>query len=162
MPGLKARFAHSIRQDRATLEGMKKLLIALFLVLAPAFAQTLVEITTAMAISSTLDSNVKFPSGSFKAGKGSEAIIGRIPDASKFNLETYVAKGIAARLQAGFVQQILTSFAVAGYFADAPQERQVNGEVQTRYNLTDGNGKSGLLFVVRKGDELVYVVGKSK
>lgn len=142
---------------------MKKLLIALVLLLGlPAFAQTLVEITTVVAISATLDSNVKFPSGSFKAGKGSDAIIARLPDASRFNLEVYAAKGVAARLQAGFVQQVLTSFAVAGYFADAPQERQVNGEVQTRYNLTDSQGKAAILFVVRKGDELVYAVGKAK
>lgn len=141
---------------------MKKLLVVLILLGLPVFAQTLVEITTVAAISATLDSNVKFPSGSFRAGKGSEAIIARIPDAGRFNLEVYVAKGLAARLQAGFVQQVLTSFAVAGYFAEAPQERSSNGETQTRYNLTDGAGKAALLFVVRKGDELVYVVGKAK
>lgn len=141
---------------------MKKLLVVLILLGLPVFAQTLVEITTVAAISATLDSNVKFPSGSFRAGKGSEAIIARIPDAGRFNLEVYVAKGLAARLQAGFVQQVLTSFAVAGYFAEAPQERSLGGETQTRYNLTDGAGKAALLFVVRKGDELVYVVGKAK
>ena len=142
---------------------LKALLLALLLALGvPAFAQTLVEITTVVAISSTLDSSVRFPSGSFKAGRGSEAIVARMGDGSRFSLEVYATKGVAARLQAGFIQQILTSFATAGYFADSPQEQSVNGETRTRYNLTDASGNAAVLFVVRKGDELVYAFGKAK
>lgn len=54
---------------------MKVLLLGLFLLLGPALAQTLVEVTTVAATASTLDANVRFPSGSFKAGRGSEAIL---------------------------------------------------------------------------------------
>jgi hypothetical protein len=134
----------------------------LLLLGVPALAQTLVEVTTVAAIASTLDANVRFPSGSFRAGRGSEAIVARIPDASRFNLEVYAAKGLAARLQAGFVQQILTSFAVAGYFVENQQETQVGGEIRTRYDLKDSQGKAAILFVVRKGDELVYAFGKAR
>lgn len=141
---------------------MKGLLLGLFLLLGPALAQALVEVTTVAAIASTLDANVRFPSGSFKAGRGSEAILARIPDASRFNLEVYAAKGLAARLQPGFVQQILTGFAAAGYFVETQQENQFAGEVRTRYNLRDELGKAALLFVVRKGDELVFAFGKAK
>lgn len=141
---------------------MKGLLLGLFLLLGPALAQTLVEVTTVAAIASTLDANVRFPSGSFKAGRGSEAILARIPDASRFNLEVYAAKGLAARLQPGFVQQILTGFAAAGYFVETQQESQFAGELRTRYNLRDELGKAALLFVVRKGDELVFAFGKAK
>lgn len=141
---------------------MKGLLLGLFLLLGLALAQTLVEVTTVAATASTLDANVRFPSGSFKAGRGSEAILARIPDASRFNLEVYAAKGLAARLQPGFVQQILTGFAAAGYLVETQQESQFAGELRTRYNLRDELGKAALLFVVRKGDELVFAFGKAK
>ncbi|AWR85710.1 hypothetical protein [Meiothermus taiwanensis] len=142
---------------------MKTLLLGLLLLLgAPALAQTLVEVTTVAAITSSLDASVRFPSGSFKAGRGSEAIVARIPDASRFNLEVYAARGVAARLQPGFVQQILTGFAAAGYFVENQQETQVAGEVRTRYNLRNEAGRAALLFVVRKGDELVFAFGVAK
>ncbi|GIW31240.1 MAG: hypothetical protein KatS3mg071_1414 [Meiothermus sp.] len=142
---------------------MKNLLLGLLLLLgAPALAQTLVEVTTVAAIASSLDASVRFPSGSFKAGRGSEAIVARIPDASRFNLEVYAARGVAARLQPGFVQQILTGFAAAGYFVENQQETQVAGEVRTRYNLRDETGRAALLFVVRKGDELVFAFGVAR
>ncbi|MCX7802334.1 MAG: hypothetical protein N2313_04855 [Meiothermus ruber] len=142
---------------------MKNLLLGLLLLLgAPALAQTLVEVTTVAAIASSLDASVRFPSGSFKAGRGSEAIVARIPDASRFNLEVYAARGVAARLQPGFVQQILTGFAAAGYFVENQQETQVAGEVRTRYNLRNETGRAALLFVVRKGDELVFAFGVAR
>ena len=143
---------------------MKKVLFLAVLLSfsVPAFAQTLVEITTVAAISSTLDSSVRFPSGSFKAGKGSEAIVARMGDGDRFNLEVFAARGVAARLQAGFVQQILTGFGLAGYFVNNQQEQSGGGETRTRYNLTDGAGGAAVLFVVRKGDELVYAFGKAK
>ncbi|WP_027883217.1 hypothetical protein [Meiothermus rufus] len=142
---------------------MKAFFLAFVFLLAPmAFAQTLVEVTTVAATASTLDPSVRFPSGSFRAGRGSEAILARIPDASRFNLEVYAARGLAARLQPGFVQQILTGFAVAGYFVENQQETQVAGETRTRYDLKDPGGKAALLFVVRKGDELVFAFGKAR
>ena len=142
---------------------MKTYLLALVLLLgAPAMAQTLVEVTAVAAIASSLDANVRFPSGSFRAGRGSEGIVARIPDGSRFNLEVYAARGVAARLQAGFVQQILTGFAVAGYFVEKQQETQVAGELRTRYDLKDSAGQAALLFVVRKGDELVFAFGKAR
>ena len=141
---------------------MKALLLLLLLLGAPALAQTLVEVTTVAATASALDASVRFPSGSFKAGRGSEAIVARIPDASRFNLEVYAARGLAARLQAGFVQQILTGFAAAGYFVENQQENQVAGEARTRYDLKDSMGRAAILFVVRKGDEMVYAFGKAR
>ncbi len=142
---------------------MKTLFLSLLVLWgAPALAQALVEVTTVAAVVSSLDARVRFPSGSFRAGRGSEAIVARIPDASRFNLEVYAAKGLAARLQAGFVQQILTGFAASGYFVGNQQETQVAGEVRTRYDLTDSAGRAAILFVVRKGDELVFVFGKAK
>ncbi|RDI95738.1 hypothetical protein DV704_05550 [Meiothermus sp. QL-1] len=125
-------------------------------------AQTLVEVTAVAATVSSLDASVRFPSGTFRAGQGSEAILARIPDASRFRLEVYAARGLAARLHAGFVQQILTGFAAAGYFVERQEEVQVLGELRTRYDLKDGAGQAALLFVVRRGDELVFAFGRAR
>lgn len=135
------------------------LLLAMALSLS-AFAQTLAEVTAVAAISSTLDSGLSLPNGTFRAGKGSDAIIARLPDAAKFNLEVYVARGVTANLQPAFVQQILTNFASAGYLMNSQEQSVVNGE--TRYNLSDDSGKAAILLVVRKGAELVYAFGKAK
>lgn len=137
--------------------------LLVLLLLSPALAQTLVEVTAVAAIQSSLLSGVRFPSGSFRAGKGSEAIIARIPDAARFNLEVYAARGIASRLHDAFVVQIMTGFASAGYLQEGwPQTQQVGGETRTRYDFRDDSGKTALLFIVRKGDELVFVVGRQK
>lgn len=77
-------------------------------------------------------------------------------------LEVYAAKGLASRLHAAFVQQVLTAFSAAGYFVEAQEEKVVDGEVRTKYLLKDGPGRPALLLVVRKGEELVYAFGKRK
>lgn len=142
---------------------MKRWLVAILLLLTPALAQTLVEVTTVAAIQSSLVSGVRFPSGSFKAGKGSGAIVARIPDAARFDLEVYATRGIASRLHDAFVMQIMASFASAGYLQEGwPQTQQVGGETRTRYDFRDDGGRAALLFIVRKGDELVFVVGRQK
>ena len=131
---------------------MKRVLLLLVMALSlSAFAQTLVEVTTVAAISSTLDSGLSLPSGTFRAGKGSDAIIARLPDASKFNLEVYGVRGVTANLQPAFVQQILTNFASAGYLLNNQQQDVVSGETRTRYNLSDDSGS-----------ELVYAFGKAR
>ena len=139
---------------------MKGLILALALFGLPALAQTLVEISTVVAIQSTLFSSIKFPSGSFKAGAGSKEIIARIPDGAKYKWEVSVAKGTAARLHDAFVHQIATSFASNGFFQEDLKTQQVNGENRTLYTFKDDTGQTALLFVVRKGDELVFAIGK--
>jgi hypothetical protein len=61
-----------------------------------------------------------------------------------YALEVYAAKGLASRLHAAFVQQVLTAFATAGYFVEAQEEKVVDGEVRTRYLLKDGLGRPAL------------------
>lgn len=140
---------------------MKRIIISLALVLGlNAFAQTLVEITTVVAIQSTLFSNIKFPSGSFKAGVGSQEIIARVPGGAKYKWEVSVAKGTAARLHDAFVHQIATAFATNGFFQEDLKTQQVSGESRSLYTFKDDTGQTALLFVVRKGDELVFAVGK--
>ncbi|GEM87214.1 hypothetical protein [Meiothermus granaticius] len=142
---------------------MKRFLLAVIVLGGlSALAQTLVEVTSVAAVSSSLDSGLTLPSGTFRAGKGSEAILARMPDANRFNLEVYTARGLTANLQPAFVQQILTNFTAAGYLLNNQETITVNGETRTRYNLSDESGKPAVLFVVRKGNELVYAFGKAK
>lgn len=141
---------------------MKKAL-SLLLVLwtGAALAQTLVEATAVAALASSLDPAVRLPAGSYKA-RSLEPILLRFPEAKGYALEAFAAKGIASRLHAAFVQQVLTHLAAAGYFLEGQEEKVVGGEVRTKYVLKDGLGRTALLLVVRKGDELVYAFGKSK
>ena len=73
-----------------------------------------------------------------------------------YALEVYAAKGLASRLHAAFVQQVLTAFAAAGYFVEAQEEKVVDDL------LKDGLGWPALPPVVRKGEGLVYAFGKQK
>jgi hypothetical protein len=124
-------------------------------------AQTLVEVTAVAAVASSLDPAIRLPQGSYKA-RSPEPILARFPEARGYALEVYAARGLASRLHAAFVQQVLTAFAAAGYFVEAQEEKVVDGEVRTKYVLKDGLGRPALLLVVRKGDELVYAFGKRK
>lgn len=124
-------------------------------------AQTLVEVTAVAALSAGLDPAVRLPAGSSKA-RSPEPLLARFPEAKGYALEAFAAKGVAARLHAAFVQQVLTAFAAAGYLLESQEERVVDGEVRTKYVLKDSLGRPALLLVVRKGDELVYGFGKRK
>ncbi len=137
------------------------LLLVLLLWGGVGFAQTLLEATAAVALASSLDPAVRLPAGSYKA-RSPEPLLQRFPEAKGYALEAFVAKGIASRLHAAFVQQVLTSFAAAGYFVERQEEKTIDGEVRSLYLLKDSLGRSAILLVVRKGEELVYGFGKKR
>lgn len=136
-------------------------LLALLLLGGVGLAQTLLEATAVVALASSLDPAVRLPAGSYRA-KNPDPLLLRFPEAKGYALEAFVAKGIASRLHAAFVQQVLTSFAAAGYFVEKQEERTVDGEVRSLYLLKDSLGRSAILLVVRKGEELVYGFGKGR
>ncbi|MGC8967811.1 MAG: hypothetical protein ACP5JV_05745 [Thermus sp.] len=136
--------------------------MSLLLVLAVgAWAQTLVEVTAVAALASSLDPAVRLPQGTYKA-RSPEPILARFPEAKGYALETFAAKGLTSRLHAAFIHQVLTNLAAAGYFLESQEEKVVDGETRTKYLLKDGMGRTALLLVVCKGDELVYAFGKRK
>ncbi|GAB5602176.1 hypothetical protein FJNA_07010 [Thermus sp. FJN-A] len=140
---------------------LKALWLALAVLAGGGFAQTLVEVTGAVALASSLDPAVRLPAGSYRA-RSPDPLLLRFPEAKGYALEAFAAKGIASRLHAAFVQQVLTAFAAAGYFVEGQEEKVVDGEVRTKYVLKDSLGRAALLLVVRKGDELVYGFGRRK
>ncbi|HZJ10417.1 MAG TPA: hypothetical protein VFD39_12025 [Trueperaceae bacterium] len=144
----------------------------MLLAVAPALwsqarAQLLADVLVSTAISATFDSSVRFPRGSYSAvGAGADALVRRVPGSADWtDWEVYVARGIAANLQAGFVHNISTSFAVAGYFQEDRSETDVvaNGvtEVHTRI-VFDGPSGKRLLYLVRSGQEVAWLTARSR
>lgn len=136
-------------------------------VLSQARAQLLADVLMTTAISPTFDSSVRFPSGSYSAvGAGADALIARVPGSAAWtDWEVYVARGLAANLQTGFVHNIATSFAVAGYFEEQRSEESVvYGGVTEAHTRVVFDGPSGkrLLYLVRAGQEVAWLTARSR
>ena len=146
---------------------MKTLKIVSALLVCIAFgplasAQTLGEVMLVAAISAELNPAISLPRGTFRAvGEGAEQIIAQVPESNKFtNWEVYSAGGLAANLQAGYVHQVSTSFAVNGYFLAEETERTVGDTVHTRYVFDDGMGGTTLLYTIRGPQDLIYLIAE--
>jgi len=128
-----------------------------------AHAQLLADVMVSAAISAQFDSAVRFPRGSLRAvGEGTAALRARVSDEGRWtDWEVYAARGIAAALQPAFVHQVATSFALAGYFEASRGEQVVAGETRTRV-VFDGADGERLLFVIRSGQEVVWMTARSR
>lgn len=131
--------------------------------LSLARAQLLADVLTSTAIAAQFDSSVRFPSGSLRAvGPGLEALEARVPDRQAWtDWEAYAATGIATGLQAGFLHQVATSFALAGYFESERSESVVAGETRTRI-IFEGDDGARLLFVIRVPQEVVWLTARKQ
>lgn len=130
-------------------------------------AQLLVDVMVTTAIAAQFDSAVRFPSGSLRAmGAGADAIRARVPDQAAWqDWEVYAARGIAAALQPAFVHQIATAYAVAGYFEQERSERAVSGPTGAETHLRlvfAGNDGTRLLYLIRSGQEVVWLTARSR
>jgi hypothetical protein len=135
----------------------------LLMLLATAGAQFLAEVQLVSAVTTELDPGLRLPMGSYRAvGKGETMLIAKVPGASEWhNWEIYTAQGVIATLQAAFVQQIATNFAVAGYFQSSLTVNQIGAEEHKRYVFTDGASEL-LLYVIRTQRELVWFVAEAR
>ena len=131
-------------------------------------AQLLADVMVATAISATFDSAVRFPSGSLSAqGPGTETLIAAVPDAHAWtDWEAYVARGLAANLQPGFVHNVVTAFAVAGYFEVDRNESNVASaggtQAHTRIVFEGMDGTNRLLYLIRSGQEVAWLIARSR
>jgi hypothetical protein len=139
------------------------MVIAAICLLAPATAQTLIEVQTATAISLKLDPQVRLPRGSYRAlGPGVNRLIAKMRGASGFGKwEVYTAKGLAMRLRPVYVRQVSSSFAAAGYLLVGEQKYSVGREKHERYVFEGPDGKKAMLYVIEAPDALVWLVGWS-
>src|SRR5690606_5110470 len=147
----------------------KRLLVALVILGAGAVhAQLLADVMVATAISATFDASVRFPSGSLSAqGPGADALIDQVPGAGDWtDWEVYVARGVAANLQPAFVHNVTTGFAVAGYFESERTEATVTTatgpQVLTRILFEGGDGTTRLLYLIRTGQEVAWLIARSR
>jgi hypothetical protein len=130
-------------------------------------AQTLAEMVVVTSIVGTLDSSIRLPTGSFQVTNPKYAaefadMLGA--DKAKYtNFTLYVATGIAARLAPSYINDLMTGFAVSGYFESGRSEQKVGGDVRTRidFNNSDTN-KNLLLFIVRRADRVYFLVAAKK
>ena len=133
----------------------------------PVVAQTLAEMVVVTSIVGTLDSSIRLPSGSFQVTNPKYAtefadLLGA--DKPKYTSYTlYVATGIATKLATAYVGDLMTGFAVSGYFEISKSETKVGADVRTRieFNNADTN-KNLLLLVVRRADRVYFLVAAKK
>ena len=138
-------------------------------VLGPvAHAQLLADVLMTAAISAQFDPGVSLPRGSMRAvGDGVGALVARVPGSAGWTeWEAYALGGVTAALAPAMVQQIATAYAVAGYFEAERSEATVTGpggpEAHTRIVYTAEDGTSRLLYVIRAGQEVVWLTAKAR
>lgn len=136
------------------------------LALAPlGAAQTLVDVTLTTAILAQLQSvAVQLPSGSLRAvGAGTGAVIARVPDAGAWtDFEVYTATGIAAALEPALVYGIERDLFVAGFERAETTPSQAGATVVTRVVFAHEDGRRALLTTFRTGNELVWLLARSR
>jgi hypothetical protein len=132
-----------------------------------AVAQTLAEMVVVTSIVGTLDSSIRLPSGSFQVTNPKYAsefadLLGA--DKSKYTGYTlYVASGIATKLATSYVGDLMTGFAVSGYFEVSRIETKVGADTRSRieFNNPDTN-KNLMLLVVRRAERVYFLVAAKK
>lgn len=120
------------------------------------------------AISAQFDTAVSFPRGTMRAvGNGVDALLVRIPDASSWtDWEAYALGGVVVSLAGAKVHEISTAYALAGYFQQEQTERAVSGpqgpETHTRIVFVGEDGSQRLLYLIRAGQEVVWLTAKAR
>lgn len=149
-----------------TLLKFSSLFLLVLLFNSVASAQTAAEMVVVATISSTLDPSVSLPQGSSFVSNPKYAvqIAALLPDANKYtNFQLYVAKGLAKKLADDYVNQLKTSFAISNYFEVSNSSSTVGTETRIRIEFKNGeNGKTLLLFVVKRPDGVYFLVAQKK
>jgi hypothetical protein len=132
-----------------------------------AAAQTLAEMVVVTSIVATLDSSIRLPTGSFQVTNPKYAaefadLLGQ--DKAKYtNFTLYVANGIAARLAPAYINDLMTGFAVSGYFEVSRAASKVGADERTRIDFQNPDtNKNLLLLIVRRADRVFFLVAAKK
>jgi hypothetical protein len=132
-----------------------------------AVAQTLAEMVVVTSIIGTLDSSIRLPTGSFQVTNPKYAaefadLLGQ--DKAKYtNFTLYVANGIAARLAPAYINDLMTGFAVSGYFETSRSQSKVGADVRTKIDFQNPDtNKNLLLFIVNRSDRVFFLVAARK
>ncbi len=126
-------------------------------------AQLLADTLVATAIASQLYPSVQFPRGTLRAVEAPPSLIARVPDAAAWtSWEAYTARGLGARLLPAHIHQLTNAFAVAGFFEASRSEVPVGDEVHTRTEFAGPDGSRALLYVIRRGDDVAWLVARQR
>lgn len=126
-------------------------------------AQFLADTLVATAIASQLYPGVQFPSGTLRAVEAPPSLIARVPDAAAWtSWEAYTARGLGTRLVPAHIHQLTNAFAVAGFFEASRSEAPVGDEVHTRTEFAGPDGGRALLYVIRRGDDIAWLVARQR
>jgi hypothetical protein len=143
---------------------MKKLLTLVFIcfdLISFSNARTLAEMQLVTATAAQLNPAISLPRGSMRAVGDASDIIAKVPGNQNYSdWEVYTATGVAANLQPAFVNQVTTSFAGAGYFLSDQSEKTSGTATHTKYVFVDDVGSEALLYVIRDGQELIWLIAK--
>ncbi|HET9026651.1 MAG TPA: hypothetical protein VFN07_03895 [Trueperaceae bacterium] len=144
------------------------IMIALLLLAPAAHAQLLADVLMTTAIAAQFDSGVSFPRGTMRAvGTGVNALVARIPGSSNWtDWEAYALGGVVTALAAAKVHEVSTAYAVAGYFESERSETAASGplgpETHTRIVFVGDDGTSRLLYLIRAGQEVVWLTARAR
>ena len=140
------------------------LALALLLGGGAASAQLLAEAALAPAIASQLFPPVSWPSGSLRAmGADADALIARLPGNVEWQgWEVYTATGLAASLEPALTYGVERDLLVQGLFRAETTTTTVGAERHTRVVFSDGASQRALLYVIRSGHELVWLVARGR
>lgn len=145
---------------------LRTVTIALVLVLGSGFgsAQLLAEVALAPAIASQLFPPVSWPAGSLRAvGSGADALVARVPGYAAWQgWEVYTASGLAATLEPALVYGVERDLMMQGLFRAETSSVSVGAESHTRVVFSDGAAQRALLYVMRSGHELVWLVARGR
>lgn len=148
------------------MQRLRTLALTLTLVLAgtQATAQLLAEVALAPAIASQLFPPVQWPAGSLRAvGDGAERLIARVPGHERWQgWEVYTAGGLAASLAPALSYGVERDLMVQGLYRTETTEAQFGSEQHTHIVFTDGGSQRALLYLIRSGSELVWLVARGR
>lgn len=157
----------TLRRARGRAAG-RTLLLALALVLPAAHAQLLADVLMTTAIMAQFDSNISLPRGTMRAvGSGVDRLVARIPGSGAWtDWEAYALGGVAVGLAGAKVHEVSTAYALAGYFERERSETTVGGpqgpETHTRIVYVADDGAERLLYLIRAGQEVVWLTARPR
>ena len=161
-------------EDFGTLGLMKRLaltaLMLAFPILSSASAQTIAELLTVTAISSTLDSattlKLPMPGGLVK----NPAYVGQLGpallqgDVKKFTeFALVLTTGIAVKLSDAYLNNLKSQFAVDGFFQNGPDRSfKMGQDIWTRADFKGDSGRTRVIFVSKSPTQVKLFTAVSK
>lgn len=156
------------RRYRASAPIILSLFVSLCALFPLARAQLLADVMMTTAIMAQFDQSVSLPRGTMRAvGAGVNALVARIPGSGSWtDWEAYALGGVVTGLAGAKANEVATAYALAGYFEQSRSETTVTGpsgpEAHTRIVYVSDDGTSRLLYLIKAGQEVVWLTARAR